>query len=42
MSSKHTTEKALHLLRYLPRVSLSNIRDNPGSKLVCEKRGWIA
>lgn len=31
-SVKHTTEKALHLLRTLPRVSLGNIRDNPNSK----------
>lgn len=28
---KHT-EKALNLLRGLPRVSLANIRDNPGSR----------
>lgn len=29
---KHTTEKALHLLRKLPRISLANIRNNPNSK----------
>lgn len=34
MASKHTSEKALSLLRYLPRVCLNNIRDNPGSKRV--------
>jgi len=28
------SEKALNLLRFLPRVSLANIRDNPGSKRV--------
>ncbi|CAH1108925.1 unnamed protein product [Psylliodes chrysocephalus] len=28
----NTTEKALSLLRYLPRVCLANIRDNPGAK----------
>lgn len=27
-----TTEKALRLLRNLPRVGLGNIRDNPNSK----------
>lgn len=31
-STFHTTEKALRLLRKLPRVSLANIRDNPKSK----------
>lgn len=31
-STYHTTEKALRLLRKLPRVSLANIRDNPKSK----------
>ena len=31
-SVKHTTEKALDLLRKLPRVTLGNIRDNPNSK----------
>lgn len=31
-SVKHTTEKALQMLRSLPRVSLSNIRDNPGAR----------
>lgn len=29
-----TSDKALNLLRYLPRVCLNNIRDNPGSKTV--------
>ncbi|KAL1490630.1 hypothetical protein ABEB36_013291 [Hypothenemus hampei] len=31
-------EKALNLLRYLPRISLTNIRDNPGAKMA-RKRG---
>lgn len=31
-------DKALSLLRSLPRVTLANIRDNPGSKM-CKKRG---
>lgn len=31
-SVKHTTEKALQMLRSLPRVSIANIRDNPGSR----------
>lgn len=31
-STLHTTEKALKLLRQLPRVTLGNIRDNPNSK----------
>ncbi|XP_058459947.1 large ribosomal subunit protein uL15m [Malaya genurostris] len=35
---KHTTEKALLMLRSLPRVSLNNIRDNPNSKKP-QKRG---
>ncbi|GAB6027290.1 hypothetical protein CHUAL_001572 [Chamberlinius hualienensis] len=30
-SVKQSIEKALDVLRYLPRVTLSNIRDNPGS-----------
>jgi large subunit ribosomal protein L15 len=34
----NTTEKALSLLRYLPRVCLANIRPSPGSKS-CKKRG---
>lgn len=34
---KHTS-KALSIMRGLPRVSLSNIRDNPGS-VSCRKRG---
>lgn len=29
---KHTTEKALRMLKNLPRVSIANIRDNPNSK----------
>lgn len=28
---KQTTEKALQLLRHLPRVQIGNIRDNPGA-----------
>lgn len=32
MSQFSTTEKALKMLRNLPRVSLANIRDNPGSR----------
>ncbi|XP_053668340.1 39S ribosomal protein L15, mitochondrial [Anopheles marshallii] len=32
MSIKHTTEKALQMLRTLPRVTIGNIRDNPQSK----------
>lgn len=32
MSQFSTTEKALKMLRSLPRVSLANIRDNPGSR----------
>ncbi|XP_050067439.1 39S ribosomal protein L15, mitochondrial [Anopheles maculipalpis] len=32
MSVKHTTEKALQMLRTLPRVTIGNIRDNPQSK----------
>lgn len=31
-SVKHTTEKAIQMMRTLPRVSLGNIRDNPNSK----------
>lgn len=38
MAGKHTSEKALSLLRYLPRVALTNIRDNPGSKSVSKLR----
>jgi len=37
-STLHTTEKALKLMRQLPRVSLANIRDNPNSKQN-DKRG---
>ncbi|KAF2905083.1 hypothetical protein ILUMI_01097, partial [Ignelater luminosus] len=33
MSSRHTVDKALTILRGLPRICLSNIRDNPGSKM---------
>lgn len=29
-----TTDRALNLLRYLPRVCLGNIRNNPGSTKV--------
>lgn len=36
MSSKHTVDKALTMLRSLPRVCLSNVRDNPGSKSVSQ------
>lgn len=32
MSYIKNTEKALNMLRGLPRISLGNIRDNPGSK----------
>lgn len=32
-SLRHNTERALRMLRGLPRVSLGNIRDNPGSKI---------
>ncbi|CAO1438520.1 unnamed protein product [Diamesa serratosioi] len=35
---KHTTEKALKMLRTLPRVALGNIRDNPNSRKN-DKRG---
>lgn len=31
-SVKHTTEKALQMLRSLPRVCLANIKDNPNAK----------
>lgn len=31
MSLKNTTERAFELLRQLPRLSLGNLRDNPGS-----------
>lgn len=37
MASKQTTEKALSLLRALPRVALNNIRLNPGAKNVSNK-----
>lgn len=37
-SSKQTTEKALQLLRYLPRVQIGNIRNNPNSRET-QKRG---
>ncbi|XP_022914182.1 large ribosomal subunit protein uL15m [Onthophagus taurus] len=36
--SKNIIEKALTMLRALPRVSLANIRDNPGARM-CKKRG---
>lgn len=32
--SYKSVDRALNLLRYLPRVSISNIRDNPGSRKV--------
>uniref|UniRef100_A0A2M4BVY3 Large ribosomal subunit protein uL15m n=1 Tax=Anopheles marajoara TaxID=58244 RepID=A0A2M4BVY3_9DIPT len=38
MSVKNTTEKALQMLRTLPRVTIGNIRDNPQSKQK-QKRG---
>lgn len=31
-STKHTTEKALNLLRYLPRLQIGNIRNNPNAR----------
>lgn len=31
-SIRYTTEKALKIIRGLPRVTLANIRDNPQSK----------
>lgn len=34
----HIGDKALTLLRSLPRVTLGNIRDNPGARM-CKKRG---
>lgn len=37
-AAKQTTEKALQLLRHLPRVQLANIRNNPNSKMT-QKRG---
>ncbi|KAJ0181921.1 hypothetical protein K1T71_002643 [Dendrolimus kikuchii] len=38
MGSKQVTEKALSMLKSLPRLSLANLRDNPGSKIT-QKRG---
>ncbi|CAH2066916.1 unnamed protein product, partial [Iphiclides podalirius] len=38
MGSRQITEKSLSLIRSLPRISLGNIRDNPGSKIT-QKRG---
>ncbi|XP_063529263.1 large ribosomal subunit protein uL15m [Cydia strobilella] len=38
MGSRQITEKSLSMIRSLPRISLGNIRDNPGSK-VTQKRG---
>lgn len=32
MGSRQITEKSLAMLRSLPRVSIANVRDNPGSK----------
>lgn len=37
-STKQTTEKALNLLRYLPRLQIGNIRNNPKSRKP-DKRG---
>lgn len=37
-STKQTTEKALQLLRYLPRLQIGNIRNNPNARKN-EKRG---
>lgn len=37
-STKQTTEKALNLLRYLPRVQIGNIRNNPNAT-VPKRRG---
>lgn len=36
--AKHTTEKALNLLRYLPRLQIGNIRNNPKARKP-DKRG---
>ncbi|XP_053607422.1 large ribosomal subunit protein uL15m [Plodia interpunctella] len=38
MGSRQLIEKSLTILRSLPRISLNNIRDNPGSKRT-QKRG---
>ncbi|KAL4708116.1 hypothetical protein ACJJTC_009895 [Scirpophaga incertulas] len=38
MGSRQIAEKSLSILRSLPRISLGNIRDNPGSKIT-QKRG---
>ncbi|CAG4998739.1 unnamed protein product [Parnassius apollo] len=38
MGSRQITEKSLSMIRSLPRISLGNIRDNPGSKIT-QKRG---
>lgn len=38
MGSRQITEKSLSMLRSLPRITLANIRDNPGSKIT-QKRG---
>lgn len=37
-SVKQTTEKALELLRYLPRVQIGNLRNNPNARKP-DKRG---
>lgn len=33
MGHRQVTEKALCMLKSLPRLSLANLRDNPGSKM---------
>lgn len=38
MGTRQVTEKALSMLKSLPRLSIANLRDNPGSK-VTQKRG---
>ena len=37
-STKQTTEKALHLLRFLPRLQIGNIKNNPNARQP-DKRG---
>lgn len=34
---KHTSEKALQMLRSLPRISFGNIRDNPNARIKTKK-----
>lgn len=38
VSTKQTTEKALQLLRYLPRLQIGNIKNNPNARKP-DKRG---